>query len=1065
MKKFFTLYLLILIASSQLQAQTIFISQLTGGDWELGTTWDQTACGSGCTAGLDYPGPNDYAIVLVQSGSSINIARGKSFIVKDLLIVGDVANIIRCSGIVGTAALTINGQLSGVLADLSGYAEPTANVFQGTANNLNLIFTGSNLDDPIAGAVITSWGYNSPIYKTSFNPGVGNTVRVDNHSLRNSAVVQSGTLQVNAGQTIQDFSGVSQFIVNASATLNLLGAINGNGSTSSSFSTATINGTLTTGTSGYLNSSTFTLGATGTLNIGFNGANQTQGWWYQTTAPTTPPNINATSTVLYLAGAAQNVFATTYGNLSLSSSTAGVTKSLIGSGLTIQGNLTVGTNVTFSPSSQVDFIGTAAQSISGGGVLNFNGGLGINKSSETVTFNMNVSSTGIAITSGTLNLGDVNTSLSGATVTNAGTITSGTAGNLFVSGTNTFAGVGSTTLNNFTISSGPTNFNNSFTLMGNLTNSGSLSIVSTATVTFSGGAAQAISGNLISIGKIVVNKPSSTLSNNGNVELMDVLTMTTGTFDADGSGSGILTFNSDTNGDASIGVMAGGSITGNVTFERYFDNTIINRWRNLAFPVTGITYSALGSSITLNSGSLATYTETTPGNVDQGWNIISGASTILNSTNGHTAWMYNATPITISVRGPLLQNVPASPYNFGVTYFNDLTQPASEDGWNLVPNPFASPINWNNPGWVKTNVNGVIAVWDNVDGIYKYTSGGPNSLWDGVIAQGQSFWVQTNAASPLLTCSESVKVTNSNPAFYRTAGEEVNSMLAIGLKSGVHEDKTFITYLDEATPEFDGAFDAHKLKNAIFNLSTLTNEGLNLAVNVLPRSICTSSIKLNITNIEPGAYSINFEGLETFKNLNHVTLIDKFLNVTRIIESGNGYTFEVTSDIKSYGSERFQLVFDFADQMARPVIEKNGRYLVSSYKTENQWYYNDKPIEGATGDLITPTKNGTYHVVIKDGVCNMRSDPLTIEEVISRVFPNPASYVLKVDVQNLLVDKNNSGEILIHSMLGQLIRKEEFTNQDDVKEILVNDIKPGSYILTITTVNGIVLDKTKVLIK
>src|SRR5690606_24803855 len=141
------------------------------------------------------------------------------------------------------------------------------------------------------------------------------------------------------------------------------------------FGTVSVNGTLTLGTAGYVNSNTFSLGSSATLNIAFNGANQTQGWWYQSTEPTTL-NLNSGSTVSYTANAAQNIYATTYGNLSLTSSSS-VTKTLAGNGLAIAGNLMVGTNVTFAPSSEVEFTGTLAQSISGGGTLTFNGGLAV----------------------------------------------------------------------------------------------------------------------------------------------------------------------------------------------------------------------------------------------------------------------------------------------------------------------------------------------------------------------------------------------------------------------------------------------------------------------------------------------------------------------------------------------------------------------------------------------------------------------------------------------------------------------------------------------------------------
>jgi hypothetical protein len=1054
MRRIYCLFLVFAALSSELGAQTTFITQLTGGNWNLGTTWDQTGCASGCVAGVDYPGPNDFAIILVQAGSSVNIPRGSNFTVKDLLVAGDVGGIIRCSGVAGTATLTINGQLSGVLSDLSDYAEPTQNVFQVTASNLNLVFTGSNLDDPISGAVITSWGHISPIYRTTFNPGIGSTVRVDSYSVRSSATVQSGTLQINTGQNIRDFSGASQFIVNASSTANLLGAINGNGSTSSTFSTATINGTLTTGSVGYLNSATFTLGSAGVINVGFNGANQSEGWWHQLASPTTL-SISATSTVNYLSNTTQNIYATTYGNLSLTSSSA-VIKTLSGSGLTLQGNLSIGSNVTFSPSTQVDFTGSVAQSISGTGTLNFNGGLEVNKTSSSLTLNKAVSVSGFTVTSGTLNLGDVTTSLTGAT-SNSGIITSGSAGTVQVTGAASFFGAGSTAVNNLTIASGTTTFTGSSSISGNLVNNGSLVLSSTSTVTFLGGSAQTISGNAMTFGNIVVNKPSATLSNNANIELTGTLTMTTGTFDVDGAGSGNFTLNSDTNGDAAIGPMAGGSIIGEVTFERYFNNTS-TRWRNLAFPVSSVTYAELGTTLTLNTNSLAIYNELTAGNVDQGWTVVSGGT--LNSARGHSAWMYNIQPITISVKGPLLQTTPAqsgSPYNFGVTYFDDVTQAATQDGWNLVPNPFASPIDWTNSGWVKTNLNAAAAIWDVENNVYRYS----NVDWNGIVAQGQAFWIQTNASGPVLTATESVKESVADPVFYRQAAEQ--SRLLISLVSGNDVDKAVVQFNDEATTEFDGNFDAYKLKNGIFNLSSLTNDGVNLAANALPKAICTSNVRLDVTNAKPGSYTLRFEGLDSFSEINSLTLIDHFTDQTVSLLESTAYSFEISDDPASYGSKRFEIAFDFVDQNETPTVTLEDGRLISNYADGNQWYFNNALIPGATGSTFVPTERGEYYTVVNDGICEMRSLSIEMSEESSRIFPNPATTSLKVDVRGLQ-NSNEPGEIYIHSVQGQLLINQNFTRDDGIVEIGVQHMKPGVYILTLVT-NGFTLQKSKVIIR
>lgn len=1098
MRKFTWTAVLFIALITQGFSQTVFTSQATGGVWTLGTTWDQTSCLVGCVAGVDYPGPNDVAIIATNAGAFISLPRAgnPAYAVKDLFVVYNVANSIRTTGLTGLPTLTINGMLSGALDDLSDVAVPTVNIFHTsvTAASLNVIFTNSNHDDPVTGAVITSWGFNAPIPRVTFNPGAGNTARVDNFATRGTVTVQSGTLQLQAGQELRDNTGSSVLTVNSGTLLSTQGAING-GSTSTRFGTINVLGTLTStsSTSTYINAATFTLGPSAALNNGFRGVNQTQGWWYQTTSPSTI-TLDATSTVQYNSGTDQFVYATNYGNMTFGNVPSTVTKTLSGSGIIFRGNLAIGTNVVFSPPTQVDFMGTATQTVTGAGTLTFGGGIEVTKTGGSLSINRATTiSNGVIVTQGTLNLnaatsiaggiqvsnditspgvlnlGSATISVSSGNIEVYGTLAANTSNTLSVSGTTTDftdTGSGTMTLNNLTISGTTTISRSAWSITGNFTNSGSLTIPATTLITFTGGNTQTISGNAFSVGNVTINKTSSTLFNAGTVELFGVLTMTNGTFDADGSpagtgGSGIFRLNSDTNGDARIGPMAGGSIVGEVTFERYFNNTTVNLWRNLAFPVTGVTYAQLGSSVPLAANSVAYYTESVLGNVDQGWTYVSSGT--LNSTRGHSVRMLNVAPINVLVRGPLLQQVPAqgvSPYNFNVTFTDDPAQPLNQDGWNYVPNPFASPIHWNNSGWVKTRVDNGAAVWDVQNFTYRYYG----VDWDGIVAQGQAFWVHTNAASPVLTCTESVKTTTSDPVFYRQASQE--SRMLISLKSSQYTDKAALQFRDDASPEYDGDFDAYKLQNPIFNLSTLSREGVALAANTLPKTPCTSDVRLNITNIEPGTYTLKFEGLSSFSGLESAELVDHFTNTSFVLEGDASHAFEVTADAGSYGSSRFELKFKFSEgSQPAPAVEAENDILVSKFEEGEsyQWFLNGVRIEGATEASYRPVLNGTYSYEVNYKGCAMLSETIEVDAK-KRVFPNPVFDDLKIQVDNLIPKGTGSGEIVIVSSLGEIVKQVSFNGSELVKSIDMRDVKPGQYMVSISA-NSKIIERVKIIVQ
>jgi hypothetical protein len=407
--------------------------------------------------------------------------------------------------------------------------------------------------------------------------------------------------------------------------------------------------------------------------------------------------------------------------------------------------------------------------------------------------------------------------------------------------------------------------------------------------------------------------------------------------------------------------------------------------------------------------------------------------------------MYNTTDQTISVRGPLLRQTPAtapSPYDFGVTYNDDLGQPASQDGWNFVPNPFACPINWNSgSGWTKTRVNAAAAVWDAQSFQYLYS----NISWDGVVASGQGFWVQTNASSPLLTATEAVKTTTVDPVFYQTAMDE--SALIVSLKDAQNRtDRTKIQFRADASAGFDGQFDAFKLQNRIFNLSSFSPEGENLAVNVMPPAACNRAVKLNLTNIEPGSYRLVFEGLYTFGNLKKARLMDNLTKQAVDIEEGGSYAFEVTGSVESYGGDRFQIIFDL-DNVQLPEVESVKGLLKSNFTSGNQWLFDGKVIPGATGQFFKPLEAGEYSLQVSAGECQLTSEAYPVSNITSRVSPIPADDVITVEVAGVL--EAGTGEVVLMNSLGQTSAKAGFNATDVLVQVDVSQLSAGVYLLSI----------------
>lgn len=942
-----------LIFSSSIFAQPDF-SATRSGAWNVGTTWGG-ACASGCVSGVDFPGASDNAFT---GGFNVTLPSG-SFFVKDLFVAYNVANGIT-KGSLTTVTLTVHGQLLAYDKDIGELKTPITNVIS-TAGTFTLVFTGSDLASPEL-PVIDSWSALAPLKFLRFNPVLSTTtLYLNSVSIANSGSVTvfNGNLFLNSGELIRAASTSGSISVNAGTTLNVQGNINGDGTAASSFPTVTVNGTLTTGGSSYVNATTFTLGSAGILNVGFYGIDQTQGWWYQGNAPTAL-SIATTSTTNYTANASQNFYATTYGNLSLTSSSS-VTKTLAGTGdllvnesfnvpstgvtlsatninpWTFMGNFMM--NGVFSAPRQVSFQGSAAQTISGTGTVNFGSGLQINKTAGSVSLSRAITiSSGLSIVSGTLTQNTHTITLSG-NLDNNGTLNS-SAGTLAINGLSSIVGSSITTLNNLTIS-GTGNLtapNGNLNIQGNFSNDGTFTNNS-GLLTFNGLNDQIINGSTVTTFRdITITNTPGVVIVEGNENLRGVLTLAPDvSFDADGLSNNriftILSNADDPTQDGSIAALpATATLVGNVTVQRYMtiegnDGTGAGRiYRYISSPVTGASVSDFQGEIPVTgsftgastcSGCLSTtqtmfrYNESiVTGGVNAGYEdfpLTANTETLIPG-RGYTVYVRGNILSGGNARFDLRGSVTRGNQNFGVTFTSSGV--LADDGWNLIGNPYPSPIDWNAAGWTKTNVSGTIHTRDNATSSFA-TFNGTTGTNGGTryIATGQAFWVQTTSASPSLLAAESVKAPGQVTNFFRES--KPADLIRITLIKGTSRDETVIHFREDATEKFDVNVDARKLKNNVLNVSTLSQDQVDLAINSQPSFGCGSTkvLKLKIADVSIGNYTFNFSEFESFPDYVGIEFHDNLTRNTIRVRDINNYSFDVTEDPASIGSDRFTLTF------------------------------------------------------------------------------------------------------------------------------------------------------------
>ncbi|HEY9049722.1 MAG TPA: PA14 domain-containing protein, partial [Ohtaekwangia sp.] len=406
-----------------------------------------------------------------------------------------------------------------------------------------------------------------------------------------------------------------------------------------------------------------------------------------------------------------------------------------------------------------------------------------------------------------------------------------------------------------------------------------------------------------------------------SVKATDLVTISKGELN---TYNGNLTLVSNASGTARIGpLLSGAKITGDIVFQRYMDGEG-RIYRYIASPIKGMkvadiqkyipvtgkfTGRSTGTGINSTAASMFDYNE--PGG---GWlNFPANNSTnqdTLKIGKGYSLFIREGTnPTTWEMTGPAYQG----------TFVFTLTGGTlgQDNGWNLLGNPYPAPIQWtgNNTGgkWSTfQNVSSIVSVRENFGTEYRWRvwNGTTGNLENGIIAPGQSFWVQATSAAPALTITENAKFTTDG-SFYRQASS-ASQAIEITMTNGTLDDQAYIQSVASGSNAYAKGEDAVKQANTYFNLSSKSTDGVALAINVISNEFCQRSIPLSIDNAAVGNYTLKFKGIDG--GVGSVYLQDAFLGTQVELTEGFTYSFAITSDVLSKGS-RFTII------IGKPAVE------------------------------------------------------------------------------------------------------------------------------------------------
>ncbi len=454
-------------------------------------------------------------------------------------------------------------------------------------------------------------------------------------------------------------------------------------------------------------------------------------------------------------------------------------------------------------------------------------------------------------------------------------------------------------------------------------------------------------------GVVLFNKAGAQTISGSSATAFDNLTIGTGsvtTISAAGQGvKGILLCNDTLNAGGNLTLLSTsaqtalingtgtGQVLGNVKMQRYLDSSF--GYRIISSPFQVATIGQLSAHVDLG----ATFTRFYKYNEDvaySGWIRDTVSGDTLQPMHGYSANFGAAfSNTTFSLNGVVSNGtVSYTLYNHNNPYTL---------GYNLVSNPYPSPIDWTaSTGWTKTNIDNAIYYFHHGDtnqyyGSYSSYIGGISS--DGVagniIPAMQGFFVHvTDGSYPVtgtLACTNAVRTTNLSPYFHKPTGSGGRPLIRIdaGFANGTYSDPTVVYFDDRATPAFDRDFDALKLMNtdaSTPSLYSVSQDNNNMSIQALPELADSSAnvIPLGINTENDGEIVFKVRGIESVPEGMHIYFLDAKTGTVQDLQSAPRYGQYLD---KGKYENRFFLMYTYREQAAIPGFSNDLTAYASGY--------------------------------------------------------------------------------------------------------------------------------------
>jgi len=383
------------------------------------------------------------------------------------------------------------------------------------------------------------------------------------------------------------------------------------------------------------------------------------------------------------------------------------------------------------------------------------------------------------------------------------------------------------------------------------------------------------------------------------------------------SNSGTFTLNSDSDEFSSI--IIGGTVTGNISYNRYVNSVGTDKWDLIGPPVSE---QSINSFVTANSSTLATNGATKAvgyyDNADNTWtnyttSTIGGAGNFPLGKGFQMGTIANGTGILSFTGSPAASNQTQAIIN------NDAANSGAGTRWNLVANPFPSYIQGNANAHATNNFLTVNSdkLDDSYEAIYGYDADGTgytiyNNISDALLlSPGQGFMIASdNTNSDNISFTTDMRTIVGGDDFITSSRAMQDSYeLILKLYEGDTEiDNTRFYFKEGLNLGLDPGYDAGHFNQSASLMSRLVDEdkGVGFAVNAMGIENANNVVVPLVINREAG---VEFRiSIDTF-DLSTGTKIYLEDNVNKTFTHLNEQDFQFKDDDKLSGAGRFFVHF------------------------------------------------------------------------------------------------------------------------------------------------------------